>query len=1413
MKKILGIDLGTTSIGWAMVWEAENKNENSSIIRLGTRVIPISTDEDNDFKKGKSISINENRTLKRGARRNLDRSKQRRNSLIDIFKQKKIISENFVYSEQKKKSTFETYKIRAKATKEKISLHNVAKVLLMISKKRGYKSSRKLNTNEKGTLIDGMEVAKYMYNNNLTPGQYVYKKTIDNKEKRISFVPTFYSSDLKNELNKVWSLQKQFYPDILTDDFKKQIEGKNKKETTKNFLGKYKIYTAENKGKRDQIKLQAYKWRSQAVEKQLDIKEVAFVIAEINNNLSASSEYLGAISDRSKELYFNNQTVGEYLYLQIKNNPHARLKDQVFYRQDYEDEFEKIWETQKKFHNELTEELKIIIKQKLIFYQRPLKSQKGLLSFCEFENFDKDFVDKQTGEITVKRVGSRVIPKSSPLFQEFKIWQILNNLVIKVIDKDKTKRQTVLTLLPEEKNILFKELNICEKLTNKQVLEIIGKNNKQYELNYEEIAGNTTYSELFNVFEKILEIEGKDFKISKKKSRKAEDKIEFLKQLFAEKQIDTTIFDFDADMDKKNYHKQSILHLWHLLYSFEGDGSKTGNQKLIEKLMLKFNFPEDYAKLIANISFKNEYGSLSAKAIRKILHYIKAGNKYDVACMYAGYNHSHSKTKEELKTVVLDSEVEPIKKNSLRNPVVEKILNQMVNVINAIINDKELGKPDEIRIELARELKYSAKERAKMTKGISEATKNHEKIAKILAKAPFNISKVTRNDIIRYKLYQELETNGHKTLYTNSPIALESLFSKEIDIEHIIPKARVFDDSFSNKTLAIRSVNLKKADDTAFDFLKNYLNQKDFEQYLARVELMYKNKNISKAKYQKLLLKNNEINDGFIDRDLRNSQYIVKKAKQMLEKVVRNVNTTTGKITDRLRRDWQIVNVMKDLNFDKYKKAELIETITGKDGKLEQRIKDWTKRNDHRHHAMDALAVAFTTYSHVQYLNNLNARKDEKHEKYHSVYDIEKKYLHRNKRNKLVFIPPMPLNEFRQQAKNMLENILVSFKAKNKVTTTNRNKVKGTNKIQKTKTPRGQLHEETVYGKIDWSRIELNHKITKNEIENIRDKNLKIFIKKQIYKYGSVSKAFAKNNLKNIIYNNKQVEEITVNIPIYTKRIEIDKFFTDGLKTKSAKEKAIKKIIDPKIREIMQNRLEKYDGDFKKAFANIEQNPVWLTKPKEENDIEKIKLLKPHEKGIRIKRLTMKAVSNAIPLHYKKDHNGKFILDSNNKKIPVDFVSTGNNHLVAIYRDKKGKMQENLVNFIKAVNRKNLNLPVVDKELNKKDKWKFLFTMKKNEYFVFPNIKTGFDPNKTDLLNPDNIKLISPNLFRVQSIAKRNYIFNHHYETKSADGTLFKTRKQLKGVTYYLISTPANLEGIVKVRINHIGKIVQVGEY
>ncbi|MCB9033337.1 MAG: type II CRISPR RNA-guided endonuclease Cas9 [Chitinophagales bacterium] len=1380
MKTILGLDLGTNSIGWALVKEAENANETSSIIKLGVRVIPLTIDEQTNFEKGKSITTNADRTNKRSARRNLQRFKLRRQELIKVLIENKIINKDDVLIEDGKNTTYETLKLRAKSATEKIELDELARVLLMINKKRGYKSSRKAKSTDEGSLIDGMAVAKKLYDENLTVGQFVYQLLSSGKK----YIPTFYNSDLIHEFNQIWKFQSQFYTELFTNELYEKLKNKNSGQTWKILQEHWNLVGIQQKGNATQKKLEKYKWRTDALSTQLDLEIIAIVLQEINKEISSSSGYLGNISDRSKELYFNKQTVGQYLHNSISKNKHQSLKNKVFYRQDYLDEFEQIWETQAKHYSILTNQLKEDIRDIIIFYQRKLKSQKSLISLCEFEQKEITIKDKGIEKKII--VGSKVIPKSSPIFQEFKIWQILNNVII----KHKTEK-TKYVLSEEDKETLFKELNLRGKLSEAEVLKLLNINTKEFETNYKKgIEGNNTNKSFYNVFQVIVENEGYGFDWNKKS---ADEINEELKAILPTIGIKPEILFFDSEADTK----QASYQFWHLLYSAQDDDKISAADKLIygdtdvalkKNLHTKFGIPIQYTNLFCSINFSDDYGSLSYKAINKILPKLKEGYEYSEACELVGYNHSNSKTKEDIENKAIQSSIPLLKKNSLRNPVVEKILNQMINLVNEVIEN--YGNPDEIRIELARELKSSAKEREELTAYINEANIKHQEIIKILKSNPYNIKNPTKNDIIRYKLYEELATNGYKDLYTDTKINAEDLFSKKIDIEHIIPKAKLFDDSFSNKTLAFRQNNLDKKDQTAIDYITRVLPE-NVEKFKNTLKMLLEKKVISKAKYNKLLMTETEIPSDFINRDLRDTQYIAKKAKELLNTVSKTVVSTTGKITDKLREDWDLINIMKELNLPKYKAVGLTNIIETKDNQQKEVITDWTKRNDHRHHAMDALTVAFTTHNHIQYINNLNAANEESKPLFAIRNKITKRLIDSNGNHKRLFIPPM--EKFREEAKEHIESILISFKAKNKVVTRNINKSKKKGKYafnKKTQlTPRGQLHKETVYAlskKIVIKEEKINASFDIDKINKACNKTYKNLLLKRLEENNNdAKKAFTGKNAlsKNPIYIDDKKEKVlpeTIKLKYLEDNYTIRKDINKDLK--------IEKVVDGKIRKILQKRLDEFNGKADKAFADLENNPIWLNK----------------EKDIQIKRVTISGISNALPLHHKKDHKGNLLLDDNNQPIPNDFISTGNNHHVAIYKDADGNLQETVISFFEAVERANQKLPIIDKTYNKDIGWQFLFTMKQNEMFVFPS--DDFNPHEIDLMDEKNNAIISKHLFRVQKFTIKDYFFRHHLETT------VENNNTLKNITWIRCGLNG-LENIIKIRTNHLGKIIQIGEY
>ena len=542
-----------------------------------------------------------------------------------------------------------------------------------------------------------------------------------------------------------------------------------------------------------------------------------------------------------------------------------------------------------------------------------------------------------------------------------------------------------------------------------------------------------------------------------------------------------------------------------------------------------------------------------------------------------------------------------------------------------------------------------------------------------------------------------------------------------------------------------------------------------------------------------------DIPSDFINRDLRDSQYIAKMAKQLLYDITRVVVSTTGSITDRLRDDWQLVDALKELNWDKYNRLGLTYEFVNHAGHLVKRIKDWTKRNDHRHHAMDALTIAFTKPSHIQYLNNLNARSD----KAGAIYTIEKKELHRDEKdNHLIFNPPFA--NIRREALKQLSNILVSFKSKNKVVTTNINISRtkdGTNKKPQP-TPRGQLHNETVYGikKVpDVKTEKIGASFDAEKIATVCSPVYREALLKRLEAFGgNAKKAFTGANslAKRHIYLNA---EKTITVPEKVKTMTFESIFT--IRKAITPDLKIEKVVDEGIKTILKKRLDEFGGDAKQAFANLDENPIWLNE----------------EKGISIKSVTIKGVNVATPLHEKCDKDGNPMLDSSGNALPTDYISTSNNHHVAIFIDADGNYQEHIVSFFEATASASMGLPIVDKNYMKDEGWKFLFTLKQNEYFVFPEYELDengkptdvmlFNPNEIDLLAPENYASISKHLYRVQKFSTKYYVFRHHLETTIQD------TNELQNYTWIRITALNKLKNVVKVRVNNVGQIISIGEY
>ena len=300
MKKILGLDLGTASIGWALVNEAETTQERSSITKLGVRVIQYDNFTNPEgkelkgnpadfFSMGKSVSPNASRRMSRSMRRNLQRYKLRRNVLINTLKEYGWISDDTILNEQGSCTTYQTLLLRAKAAIEEVSLVEFSRVLLNLNKKRGYKSNRKLRVAGEGSIIDSIEIAKLLYENQWTPGQYVMNSI---REGELN-VPDFYRSDLQAEFDAIWEKQKLFYQGLFSDELKDSLVDKNKSQTWLVCQKAWNLQGIKREFKGKELIKENYLWRSEAVEKQMTLEQLSVVFQEINNQIKKSSGYLG----------------------------------------------------------------------------------------------------------------------------------------------------------------------------------------------------------------------------------------------------------------------------------------------------------------------------------------------------------------------------------------------------------------------------------------------------------------------------------------------------------------------------------------------------------------------------------------------------------------------------------------------------------------------------------------------------------------------------------------------------------------------------------------------------------------------------------------------------------------------------------------------------------------------------------------------------------------------------------------------------------------------------------------------------------------------------------------------------------------------------------------------------------------
>lgn len=792
----------------------------------------------------------------------------------------------------------------------------------------------------------------------------------------------------------------------------------------------------------------------------------AIVGDEGEKKKDSNSAYLAGIRANDEKLQDEHKTVGQYFAEQLRRNQSEsptggisyRIKDQIFSRQRYIDEYDQIMAAQRVYYPDiLTDAFIRMLRDEVIFMQRPLKSCKHLVSLCEFEKQEKVMRvqqdDGKGGRLLVERrvkFGPKVAPKSSPLFQLCRIYEALNNIRLTRPDgspRDITpeERAKIVAHLQSSASLSFAALKkllkekalIADQLTTKSGLK---GNSTRVAL----AAALQPYPQYHHLLDMELETRMMTVQLTDEETGEVTER--------------------EVAIVTDSYVRQPLYRLWHILYSIEERDAM--RRALITQLGMKEeDLDGGLLDQLYRLDFvKPGYGNKSAKFICKLLPQLQQGLGYSEACAAVGYRHSNSPTSEEITEHTLLEKIPLLQRNELRQPLVEKILNQMINLVNALKAEYGI---DEVRVELARELKMSRKERERMARNNKDREERNKEVAAKIRECGLY---PTKPRIQKYMLWEEA---GKVCLYCGRSIEEEQcLNGDDMEVEHIIPKSVLYDDSYGNKTCACHECNQTKGNRTALE----YIRAKGWEaEYMKRINDLLKEKKISYSKHQRLRWLKEDIPSDFLERQLRLTQYISRQAMAILQQGIRRVSASEGGVTARLRSLWGYGKILHTLNLDRYDSMGETERVSREGETTEElHITNWSKRMDHRHHAIDALVVACTRQSYIQRLNRLSSEFGREDKKKEDQEAQEQQATETGRLSNLErWLTQRPHFSVRTVSDKVAE-ILISYRPGMRVVTRGRN-------IYRKKTvdgrevtcvqrgvlvPRGELMEASLYGKI-----------------------------------------------------------------------------------------------------------------------------------------------------------------------------------------------------------------------------------------------------------------------------------------------------------------------------------------------------------
>lgn len=686
------------------------------------------------------------------------------------------------------------------------------------------------------------------------------------------------------------------------------------------------------------------------------------------------------------------RTYGEFLHMRRQKAPDPRhvptvrtrlsvgkrggpdAKEETGYdfypdRRHLEEEFQELWAAQAGFHPELTEDLRALVFEK-IFYQRPLKEPK--VGLCLFTAEDR-------------------LAKAHPLTQRRVLYETVNQLRV-TVDGRATR-----PLTHEERD------QIIHALDNKKPTKSLSSMN----LTLKALA-------------KVLKLrDGERFTLE----------TGVREAIACDPVRAAMLMSFGAGWSKLDWHAQ-----WDIISRIRKVQSEAEFIELVNWLMELHGLKKEVAEKVANTHLPEGYGRLGFTATERILGHLKADViPYSEAVAACGWHHSNERSGECLDALpyygeVLDRHVIPgtydekddeiTRYGRITNPTVHIGPNQLRRLVNRII--ETYGKPDQIVVELARELKQSEQQKKDAMKRIRDTTADAIRRSETLREHGV---KDTGHNRMLLRLFEALgPAIGPRCCpYTGTAITAAMVLNGDCDIDHILPYSRTLDDSFSNKTLCLKEANREKRDQTPWEAWGGNP---------ARWAIIEANlKNLSDGKKWRFgpdAMTRFESESDFLDRALVDTQYLSRISRAYLDTLFTgggHVWVVPGRMTEMLRRHWELNSLLSDKERGAVKAKN---------------------RTDHRHHAIDAAVIAATDRS----LINRIAKSAGQGEKAAQPAEM----IARN--------TPEPWENFRADIADQLDKIVVSHRADH-----GRIDVEG-RETGKDSTA-GQLHNDTAYGVVD----------------------------------------------------------------------------------------------------------------------------------------------------------------------------------------------------------------------------------------------------------------------------------------------------------------------------------------------------------